>query len=182
MRALLTLAACALVVSGCMSAELARVRRDVGRDVPGLAEGHALAFGRLSLGLARGVIGSDDASAEILRHVRGVAVGTYSLSGPLDAGALDLTAAMARIEARGWAPVVVSRDTSEAAFVFSRGRGDSIRDLLVVSFGDGELTLVRLSGNLEAAVLAALRSDDGDGLLGPLRAAVRPEAPRASGG
>ncbi len=182
MRAALTLAAAALVASGCMSAELARVRRDVGRDVPGLAEGHAFAFGRLSLGLARGVIGSGDGSTEILRHVRGVAVGTYSLRDPLDARALDLPTAIARIEARGWTPVVVSRDAGDAAFVFSRGRADSIRDLLVVSFDDSEMTLVRLSGDLEAAVLAALRSSDGDGLLGPLRVAVRPDTLRTTGG
>ncbi len=182
MRALITLAAAALVSSGCMSAELARVRRDVGHDVPGLSEGHALAFGRLSLGLARGFVGDDDATAEMLRHVRGVAVGTYALRDPLDAGALDLPDAVARIEGRGWTPVVVSRDSSNAAFVFSRGRGDAIRDLLVVSFDDGEMTLVRLSGNLDAALLAALRSDDGDGLLGPLRVAVRPEAARTTGG
>ena len=182
MRAAFTLAAAALVASGCMSAELARVRRDVGRDLPGLGEGHALAFGRLSLGLARGFVGGDDDTAEILRHVRGVAVGTYSLRDPLDAGALDLPTAMARIEARGWTPIVVSRDAAEAAFVFSRGESDTLRDLLVVSFDDGEMTLVRLSGNLDAAVLAALRSGDSDGMLSPLQIAVRPETPRTSGG
>ena len=171
------LAALVLVASGCMSAELARVRRDVGRDVPGLAQGHAPAFGPLTLGLARRVV--DDAeTAGLLRHVRRVAVGTYALGGPLDADALTLPTATARIEARGWTPVVVSRDRTEAAFIYARG--DTLRDLLVVAFDADAMTLVRITGDLDAVVRDALRGD-GHSVLGPLRA-VRPAANDSTGG
>lgn len=183
-RAAAALALAVLVgASGCMSAELARVHRDVARDVPGLEGGHALAFGPLTLGLARRFVDDPD-TAVLLSHVRGVAVGTYALGdAPAD---LSLDQAQARIEARGWEPVVVSRDASGTAFVYARTRGDTVRDLLVISVEQGELTLVRLSGRLDAALAEALRSD-GDTPLGPLRAAIgRPSAGppqrRATGG
>ncbi|HEX9952349.1 MAG TPA: hypothetical protein VGB53_11310, partial [Rubricoccaceae bacterium] len=90
--------AAALVASGCMSAELARVHRDVARDVPGLTGGHAPAFGPLTIGLARRLV-DDPETAALLAHVRGVAVGTYALDGtPAD---LSLGEARARIEGRG---------------------------------------------------------------------------------
>ena len=179
-RALLAAVALALVASGCMSAELARVRRDVGHDVPGLGQGHAPAFGPLTLGLARRMIG-DAETAGLLRHVRSVAVGTYALGGPLDADALTLSTATARIEARGWTPVVVSREGTEAAFIYARGdtRGDALRDLLVVAFDADAMTLVRLTGSLDAVVRDALRGQ-GHGVLGPLRAVGRPDRPAAS--
>ncbi len=182
-RRFLTLALLVLVLPGCMSAELARVHRDLARDLPAgrLSGGHALAFGPLTLGLARGVVGSDDpATAAALRHVRGVAVGTYAIGGPLGTADLALPRAMERITDRGWAPVVVSRDDSTATFVFARQPGDVLRDLLVVSFDDGELTLVRLSGRLDAAVLEALQSDDRS-LLGPLHTALGRPAPDVNG-
>ena len=182
-RALLTLALLALVSPGCMSAELARVHRDLSRDLPAgrLSGGHALAFGQLTLGLARGIVGTDDAAtAAALRHVRGVAVGTYALGEPLGTADLALPQAMERIVDRGWTPVVVARDDSTATFVFARQPGDVLRDLLVVSFEAGELTLVRLSGHLDAAVLEALQGD-GDALLGPLHTALRQPGPTVSG-
>ncbi|HEX8298536.1 MAG TPA: DUF4252 domain-containing protein [Rubricoccaceae bacterium] len=165
-RAALLLAV-TLAASGCMSAELARVHRDVARDVPGLDGGHAPAFGPLTLGLARQFV-DDPVVSGLLRHVRGVAVGTYNVDGmPAD---LSLVQARARIEARGWEPVVVSRDSTDTAFIYARVRGESIRDLLVVSFDGEDLTLVRLSGRLDEALAEALRSEDGIGVLGPVSA------------
>ncbi|HEX8384725.1 MAG TPA: hypothetical protein VF576_00995 [Rubricoccaceae bacterium] len=183
MRTLLALAL-AVALPGCMSAELARVRRDVGRDFPTgrLAEGHAFAFGRLSLGLARSVVGSDDPTAEAaLRHVRGVAVGTYAIDGPVGADRLALPGAGARITRRGWAPVVVARDDSTATYVFARQPAGALRDLLVVSVEGSELTLVRVSGRLDEAVVDALRQ--GDGVLAPVQTALAraARAPRPSG-
>ncbi len=173
MTRILTLAALSavgLASSGCMSAELARVHRDVARDVPTLEGGHALAFGPMTLGLARRIVGSDEDTAELLRHVRGVAVGTYAVGDVTS----DLAGARARIAARGWEPVVISRDGGETAFVYARTRGDEIRDLLVVTFDDGQMTLVRVSGHLDAAVRAAMRS--GESPIGALRAATGRDA------
>lgn len=181
MRSLL-LAAVALGLSGCMSAELARVRRDVGRDVPDgrVAEGHAFAFGRMSLGLARHVVGRDSpVAAAALRHVRGVAVGTYAVDGPLDAGGLALTRAAERMARRGWTPAVAVRDDSTATYVFTRQPDGVLRDILVVSLDDGELTLVRLSGRLDEAVIEALAQ--GDGPLGPVHAALGRRASPVNG-
>ena len=163
-----------------MSAELARVRRDVARDFPRgqIADGHAFAFGRLSLGIARGAVGGDDpVTAEALRHVRGVSVGTYALARPADASHLALPHAVERITRRGWTPVIVSRDDSTAAYVFARQPGGTLRDLLVVTFEDQELTLVRIHGRLDAAVEAMLAGSGGSDLFGPLQAALGRSAP-----
>lgn len=170
----------ALAGSGCMSAELARVHRDVERDLSGSANaparlggGHAFQFGRLSVGLARRVVGRDDPAAAVaLGAVRGVAVGTYPLRGALDPEALRLDGASARIRGRGWEPVAVTRDSASATFVYARLSREALRDLLVVSFEDEEMTLVRVSGELGEEAMRALAHSD-DGLLG-LRRAVLP--------
>ena len=164
-------AAVALAGSGCMSAELARVHRDVERDLAAparlgsarLGGGHAFQFGRLSAGLARSLVSRDNpAAAQALRAVRGVAVGTYALRGPLDPAALSLPVATEQIRRRGWEPVVVARDSVSATFIYARTRRDALRDLLVVAFADEQMTLVRVSGELDERALRALvRSDDG---------------------
>ena len=174
-----------VALSGCMSAELARVHRDVERDLPGIGGGHAFQFGRLSMELARGFVGGDDpAEKAALRAVHGVAVGTYALNGPVSAEALTLRQATARIERRGWQPVVISRDSTEATFLYTRSRGDVLRDLLVMSFEDGELTLVRINGHFDEATLAAMmESHDGPlasmpSVWAPVQKALGHEAPR----
>lgn len=178
MRTTLALLAVLVSLSGCMSAELARVRRDVGRDLPGahLSEGHAFQFGRLSMGLARSVVGSDGddaATAAALEHVRGVAVGTYTVNGAVDPQSLALPRTVERITRRGWTPVVVSREDDTAAYIFAREDDASVSDLLILSFEDQELTLVRLSGRLDEALRAVLASDDEQpALIGSVQRAI----------
>ena len=175
----------AVALSGCMSAELARVHRDVEQDLPGIGGGHAFQFGRLSMAVARRFAGGDDpATKAALRAVHGVAIGTYALNGPVSSGALTLRQATARIEGRGWQPVVVSRDGTEATFLYTRSRGDVLRDLLVMSFEDGELTLVRINGHFNEATLAAMmKSSDGPlasmpSVWAPVQKALHTGAPR----
>lgn len=157
-----------------MSAELARVQRDVRRDLPeaDVAGAHAFAFGRLSLAVARAAIGGDEEDAQLveaLRHVRGASVGRYALRGTFDPATMDLSRTMAHASRRGWTPAVVARDDSSATWVLTRDRRDgSVGDLLVVTLEPGEMTLVRVHGRLEGAALAFLQSGDAPGELGPL--------------
>lgn len=175
------LAALAVAAPGCMSAELARVHRDVERDLGRSAQaariggGHAFQFGRLSVGLARRVVGRDDpAVAVALGAVRGVAVGTYTLQGALDAESLRLDGASERLRGRGWEPVAVTRDSASATFVYARLSRDALRDLLVLTFEDNEMTLVRVSGELGEEAIRALAHGD-DGLLAGLGGALAVE-------
>lgn len=168
--------ALAAALSGCMSAELARVRREIGRDMPEarLASAHAPAFGRLSLGLARTVIGDDEpALRDALRHLRGVSFGRYLIGGTLDFQAVALDRTLDRVQRRGWTPAVVAREDSSASWILTRdGRDGDLRDLLVVTFEDDALTLVRIHGRLDEAALALFSGSETTEALGPLRAAL----------
>ncbi len=151
--------------SGCMSAELARVRRDVAADLPEarIARGHAPAFGRLSLGLARQFVGTDDPNLHaLLGNVRGAAFGRYRVGGAFSAENVTLARALDRARSRGWTPVVVAREDSTVTWVLSRdARDGTLGDLLVMALDHDELTLVRVHGRLDAAALAVA----GDGIL-----------------
>lgn len=148
-------------LSGCMSAELARVRRDVGHAAPEarLANRSAPHLGRLPLALARAFVDGD--TRDLLRPVRGVAIGRYAARGPLRADALDLGPTEARLLARGWEPVVVVRDSAETTQIYARMRGDVLRDLLVVSLDADGLSLVRVLGQIDGDALARLTGTRG---------------------
>lgn len=182
MNRLLLLALLALPLNGCMSAELARVRRDVGRDLPQarLADSHALAFGRLSMWLARSVAGADDESLRLaLRHVRSASVGRYPVRGAFDAPHVALTQTVAQAARRGWTPTVVAREDSSATWVLSRERRDgSLSDLLVVALSPKELTLVRVQGRLDAAALTLLAQGATGNVRSPLESVIGPRRPR----
>lgn len=178
-RALLTAALVGTLASGCMSAELARVHRDVSAEMPGLGDGHAFQMGRLTMALAGRFVGDGDEARAALRSVRGVAVGTYALPRLVDAEALVLPGLSARLARRGWAPVVASREDGEAAFLYTRVRGDVLRDLLVVALDGDEMTLVRVNGRFDEASLAALTGSDG--LLGDAGPALRRVFPATGG-
>ena len=78
--------------------------------MPTLEGGHALAVGPLGLSLAR-LFAGDDGAADVLRHVRGVAVGTYAVGE--STGGLALTEARARIEETG--SIILGTSPSEFA-------------------------------------------------------------------
>ena len=165
--------ALAVALGGCMSVELARVQRDVRRDLPHarLADAHAFALGRLSMALVRSAAGRGDDAAltHALRHVRGASFGRYAVRGSFDPERAQLPRMLDRARRRGWTPAVVARDDSTATWILTRDRRDgTLGDLLVATLTDEELVLVRVHGRLEGVALAFLNGADAPVALGPV--------------
>lgn len=151
MRAAALALAVVLALPGCMSAELARVHRDLSRDIQGIGGGHAPAFGRVALGIARLAVGDEDEAGTILRHVRSGAVGRYDV--PDDSRvALDAPRAVESARRRGWEPAVIVRSDTSAVWILARDARRGQTDLMVWSLDEEGLTLVRLTGHLEPMV------------------------------
>lgn len=156
MSRLLLLAA--LLLSGCTSFELTRVRNDVDRT-PGVevGDGYAVAFGRLSVGTLRtGLRFGDDAESAALRdalgQVRKVQVARYRLDAAPPLTEVETPRTVTRYVRRGWTPAVIARDDEAAVWLLARDskRGE-LRDLLLVTMLPQELIVAKLSGNLTEA-------------------------------
>ena len=165
-RALLVALAVAVPLSGCVSLELSKLRRDLERDVEAqtgveVGEGFAVGFGRMSLGTARFtgrlVAPSSTRDArQLAGHVSSVKVGRYALHGSFDGRAVETPRALDRYHEDGWMPFVVARDSASAVWVYLRERRDGrLTDPLSVVLSDGDLVLTKVSGDLGGLVLDA---------------------------
>ncbi|HEV2843925.1 MAG TPA: DUF4252 domain-containing protein, partial [Thermoanaerobaculia bacterium] len=120
-----------------------------------------IALGRVSLGLARGLIrmvpGKMDGQ-EALTSVRRVEVATYRVSDLPDLADIDSKLRFEkRLAQNGWSMMVRSREAGSRAWMFVRDNGKgSLRNLFVVELDDSELTLVRIDGRLDHAFAAAI--------------------------
>ena len=192
-RALLVVALLA-PLTGCVSFEMGRIKRDVARDLQvqqpdvEVGGGFAMGFGRISLGLARfttwvAAPNSTRAARHLARHVHSVKVGRWSVRGAVDGRAL---AAPPAFERRGWTPFVTVRDTASTVWVYLRERRDGrLTGLLTAVLAGDDLVLTKVSGNLSGLVLDAVEMGQTGGVLGDaLRQAgmVRDEAEPAPPG
>ena len=158
------------LLSGCTSFELTRVRNDIAHQVPEaeIGDGYAMAFGSISMGLARLFAGfADDEDGEIaqvaLREVRKVSFGHYDIHGTVDGTRLTMPSRLRDyVDDRGWTHLLTFREEQEAGWVLYRANGDDITDLFVVVLDAEELTLARVSGNLSALVLNVLETQEWD--------------------
>lgn len=166
-RALLAAVLLAVPLSSCVSLEMSRLRRDLGRDVERqtgveVGDGFAVGFGRMTMGTARFTSrlvapSSTRDARQLAGHVRSVKVGRYALRGPFDGRALETPRALRRYNGDGWLPFVVARDSTSAVWIYLRERPDGrLTDLLSVVLGDGDLVLTKVSGNLNDLVLDAV--------------------------
>lgn len=153
-----------LLLTGCTSFELARVRNDLARQLPDakIGSGYSVSFGGLTLGLGRwlaGFAGDDDGElAQVaLREVRRVQFGHYDVEGAVDGARLVMPERLRHyVEDEGWVHLATYREGGEAGWVLYRERGDAITDLFAVVLSDEELVLARVSGRLDALVLNVL--------------------------
>lgn len=162
----------ALVLSGCTSFELTRVRNSVDRT-PGveIGEGYALSFGRLSVGTVRqGLRMSDDddgqskALRDALGHVRKAQFARYRVESAPPLDEVETPPVVRRYVRKGWMPAVVARDGDAAVWILAKDRGDELRDLLLVTLLPDELIIGKLSGDLTDAAGALFQSVDVAGL------------------
>ena len=173
LRAVL-LAALLAPLTGCVSFEMGRIKRDLARDIEAQSEaevggGFAVGFGRISLGLARfttwvAAPNSTRTARHLARHVHSVKVGRWSVRGAVDGQAL---AAPPSFERRGWTPFVTARDSASAVWVYVRERRDGrLTGLLTAVVADSDLVLTKVTGNLSGLVLDAVELGRADGVLG----------------
>lgn len=169
MRSLLPLLLAGLVLQGCTSFELTRLRNDVARAVPEarIGPGYAGALGPLTLGTARTALRTAphaydglDLADDVLSRVERVQVGHYAVRGSFDGAAMAAPRALDRYRRAGWYDLVTVRDGEARTWILARERRQSLRDLLVVVLSEDGLTLARLSGDLTGVVSAALAEYD----------------------
>lgn len=154
-----------VLLSGCTSFELAGVRNDLARQLPEaeIGEGYSMAFGGLSLGLARWLTGfADDEGGEmaalVLEDVRRVRFGRYDVNGTVDGRRLAMPGRLRRyVERDDWIPLAAFRQQAEAGWILYREDGDTITDLFAVVLNQEELILARISGDLSAVVMNVIR-------------------------
>ena len=168
------LAAVLVPLSGCVSFEMGRIKRDLARDIEAQSEaevggGFAMGFGRISLGLARfstwvAAPSSTRAARHLTRHVHSVKVGVWPVRGAFDAERL---AAPPSMERRGWTPFVVVRDSAAATWVYLRERRDGrLTGMLTAVVADDALVLTKMTGDLSGLVLDAVELGRTEGVLG----------------
>lgn len=167
----------ALALSGCVSIEMGRAKREVAAEIERTGDatvgrGFAVAFGRGTIGSSRFLSrlfapGATEPYRRISGHVRQVKVARAPIEGTVDALAIQRPSFLVEYERDGWLPLVTARDTSEAVWVMTREReGGPITDLVAVVVGDGELMVTRLRGDLSALVLDALEYGSESDLFG----------------
>jgi len=169
-----------LVLPGCVSFEMGRIKREIEREVEasGSAEvgrGFAMSFGRGTIGTTRflGRLFAPTATEPfraLAGHVRQVKVARYGVSGSFDASFVGRPEALSRYEADGWVPLMTVREPAESVWVFTRDSrdGQAVTDLLAVVLEQENLVLTRVRGDLTAAVLDMVeRGIEGDWLDAP---------------
>jgi hypothetical protein len=138
-------------------------------------------LGRISLGLIRGVVRMVPGEVEgqqFLNAVHRVDVATYRVSSLPDLDRIQGDTRFAdQLADAGWTMVVRTREADENAWVYLRSDEAGImRSLFVVALETDELTLVRLDGRLDQALVEAIARE-------PKRAArtIKEDGERAEG-
>ena len=154
----------ASLAAGCAgSPTVDQVRWEIERRVPEATfeEEEHIALGRISMGLARGLVRMVPGKMErqeALTSIRRVEVATYRVSDLPDLTEIDRKLRFEkRLADAGWAMTIRTREEGSRAWMFVRDNGNgALRNLFVVELDDSELTLVRIDGRLNHAFAAAI--------------------------
>jgi hypothetical protein len=157
------LVAAAGVSAGCLWApDLAMVRKDIERQLPGVSfeKEIELTLGPVSLAFARLVARitpeAVDASG-YLSDVSRIELAVYNTEDMPPAKSVQMPERLRLMqESEGWELAVRMRDDDELAWVLYRTDGDEVKELYVVVVSDDELVMVKAEGRLERLVARAL--------------------------
>ena len=118
-----------------------------------------ISIGSLPLKLARVIVDDDDPEAAlVLKGLRGVRVFVYELDDPVSAESLAPT--LARLDQKGWQPVVAMREDGERVHVLLKtDRQDTVRGMVVLAADGRELVMVNLMGRLRPEMFNAYMED-----------------------
>lgn len=151
------------VSSGCLWApDLAMVRRDIERQLPGVSfdKEVELTLGPISLLFARMVTRMVPDAREAggyLRDISRIELAVYNAEHMPPAQTVTMPEKLQKMqESEGWELAVRVRDDDELAWVLYRLDDETVRELYVVVLSDDELVLVKAKGKLERLVARAL--------------------------
>lgn len=125
----------------------AEIERQTGADPSSMFE---VNLGRMTLGLARTVIGKRSDGTLPLAGLKRFELAVYGL--PPAGGDLDFT----RMTVRGWEPTVRAKRQNGSTLVLIRQAGDAIGDLVLVAADEKQAVYARLTGSLSAELPVAL--------------------------
>jgi hypothetical protein len=141
-------------------------RRIVASMEADVQERQAFSLGPLSLGLARGIVrmADDDEDADLaarlIRTVRKLEVGCCQLAPGATTNGMDTLRQIDHaMRDTGLEPMLRHAEPGELMTIYVEIRGKHLRQMLLVSVDDSELTLVRLRGRLDQALILALNAD-----------------------
>lgn len=167
MRAVASPLAAVLVAAavGCASASTSsQIAENLAASAPGctVARDEAVVMGRLSLAFVRGIVSMagedvDEEAREVLDNLRRVETTTFSIT-PGCTSVASAPVLRERLVSQGWHQAVSTAATDDGmSWVFTReGRGGAISGLLVVVVERDELEVVRLDGQIESVLAAAV--------------------------
>jgi hypothetical protein len=122
-----------------------------------------LRFGGGTLGLARMLCGFVDDCEEyqdIIAGIDEVHLGVYNVEGSSYDSRLRLSDELREdLEYDGWQVVMTSYDEDESVFVMAQVDEDNLNGMYVVAYEGDELVVIRLEGELEESLHAAVRRD-----------------------
>jgi len=124
-------------------------------------------LGRITTAMAKPFARHASGDSIPLKGIAKIEVGVYNVVGDREPGAsgdLDV------VDLPGWEPVVRIRDGNERIQVLCRIEGDRIRAMLVLVVDGDELVVVRLKGNLQKFLPAAIERAGWGGLHGTVGA------------
>ncbi len=153
-RAVAAVAVLALAVLGAACATSfspalirAEIAQQTGADPARVFE---LNLGRVTMALARTVIGAADADVLPLAGLVRFELAVYEV--PASGRPLDFT----RMAIRGWEPTVRAKTPTGSTLVLVRSSGDDVGDLVVVAAGADKVVYGRLVGRLSRELPVAL--------------------------
>jgi hypothetical protein len=124
-------------------------------------------LGRITTAMAKPFARSASGESVPLKGIAKVELGVYNVVGHREPAARG---DLGGLELPGWEPVVRLQDGNERIQVMCRIEDDRIRAMLVVVLDAEELVVVRLEGNLQKFLPAAIEHAGWGGLRGAVRA------------
>ena len=139
-----------------------RLAHDLDRQLPStrFERQMGIGLGRLSMRLAQGIsrmaVDEEDlAELDVLRGVQRFEFATYEVVGDLG-GDLAVQVGLS-LTGAGYQTLARFRDEGEAGWILYRMKDEALRRLVVCTLEDGELTLIHISGRLDALLTAAIQ-------------------------
>jgi len=161
--AVVILLAVVAATSGCLWApDLAMVRKDIERQLPGASfeKEIELSLGPISLAFARlvtRIVPDAREASGYLRDVSRIEIAVYNAERVPPARDVKMPQKLKDMTSgEGWEMAVKVRDDDELVWVLYRIDDDSIKELYVVALDSDELVMVRAEGKLERLVARAL--------------------------